>query len=88
MLRQMHALLGRMLWLHADLGALRLLLLCGIPLQNCASEQCGDLPAVRTVRADGEAGPPLHKPVHVDPRDDKFEDQRPGPTETGTPPPI
>jgi SPFH domain / Band 7 family len=84
----MHALLGRMLWVYANLAALRLLLFCGIPLQDRSSEQRGDLPAIRKVRADCKARPPLYKPLHVDPRNDKSEDQRPRPTETGTPPPI
>ena len=58
----------------ADVGAVPVLLLRGLPLQDRAAELPGHLPEVRSVREDGEAGTALHKPVHRDAGDDQHED--------------
>lgn len=74
--------------MHAYLGALHLLLLRRVPLQDRTPELRGHLPAVREVRAYGNPGTALHQPLHRDSGHDQPQDQRPRPPATGTAPHI
>lgn len=74
--------------MHEDLGALHLLLLRRLPLQNRAAELRRHLPEVRQVRADSNPRPALHQPLHRNLRIDQSEDQRARSRPTGNSPSI
>ena len=65
LLREMHGLLGIVLWLFKNMGTLHLLLLLWISLQNCPTGTWRSLSEIREIFTNCFARSTLYQPMHL-----------------------